>query len=63
MSEYNGCYVKLATDNTFWYVEDGERLMVENTDHMYQIGLKPIYTISPDDLQDIPFVGESDEEE
>lgn len=60
MSNYDGCYVKLSDDPTFWYVENGERVIVE---HMYQYGLLPVIVLEPEQLALIPFAGENDEEE
>ena len=54
-------YVKLADDYTFWYInKDGEREIVTD---LNQHGILPIRIVSPKELEAIPFVGESDEEE
>ena len=53
-------YVKLADNPAFWYVKDGKRTLVYSLD---EYGLLPVRVITPDELDDIPFQVDSDEEE
>ena len=59
MSDYNGKYVKLLGNPMYWAVDDGERIQVRDMAHLYQIGLRPIVTISADELEAIPLRGKS----
>lgn len=63
MSEYDGCYIRLAYEPAFYAVDDGKKLLIESPEHMQQVGLRPIMVVSEDELDAIPFVKEFDEEE
>ena len=57
MSEYEGCYVKLAEDATFWLVEDGERRAMASAEEMLRNGLRMVVTVTADELEAIPLKG------
>lgn len=63
MSDYDGCYIKLVYSPTYYAVDDGKKTLVESPEHMHQIGLRIIHVVSEDELDALPFAGESDEEE
>ena len=64
MSQYDGCFVRLADSSALWAVDAGHKRPVENPAHMYEIGLRPQHIITGDELDAIPFlVLEADEEE
>jgi hypothetical protein len=63
MSEYDGCYIKLAYDPTFYAVDDGKKKLVESPEHMNEIGLRKVFKVSEDELDAIPFAQGNDEEE
>ena len=63
MSDYNGCYLKLAGEPAFYAVDDGHKRLVESPTQMQAIGLREICIVSKDELDAVPFWGESDEEE
>jgi hypothetical protein len=50
MSDYDGCYVKLSDDPTFWAVDDGKRRKVSDSLALFKIGLRPVRVISIDEL-------------
>jgi len=52
-------YVKLADDPQFWFVDEkGERSPIKSVAEMYAIGLHPVETVSPEELERIPVAGE-----
>lgn len=53
MSDYNGCYVKLDNDPTFWAVDDDKKRKVANAEELYAIGLRPIVIVKPSVLNKI----------
>ena len=57
MSEYEGCYVKLAEDATFWLVEDGERRAMASAEEMLGNGLRMVVTVTAEELEAIPIKG------
>ena len=57
MSEYEGCYVKLAEDATFWLVEDGERQALSYSEELLVFGLRPVVVVEPGVLEAIPIKG------
>ena len=57
MSEYEGCYVKLAEDATFWLVEDGERRAMASAEEMLRNGLRMVVTVTAEELEAIPLKG------
>ena len=57
MSEYEGCYVKLAEDATFWLVEDGERRAMASAEEMLGNGLRNVIVVEPGVLEAIPLKG------
>lgn len=64
MSKYDGCYIKLVDDPTFWAVDIGHKRLVESPAQMHAIGLRPIHTVTEDELAALPFLDlEADEEE
>ena len=64
MSKYDGCYIKLAHDPTFYAVDIGHKRLVESPAHMQSIGLRRLVVVTEDELNAIPFlVLETDEEE
>ena len=58
MSQYDGCYVKLAHDPAYWAVDDGEKKQVAGPDEMQTIGIRPIIVVSVKELKDIPLAGQ-----
>lgn len=54
MAEFEGCYVKLDDGPTYWMVENGERIPIHSTEEMYAHGLRPVVTISLQELRSIP---------
>lgn len=56
-------YVKIAKDPTYWFVKDGKRKIVGSPVEMYALGLYPVHKISPEELEEIPLAGESDQDE
>jgi len=63
MNKYDGSYIHLPRDYQLWAVDIGKRRKVNNVAHMYQIGLRPVYTVSADELEAIPLHNFDDEEE
>ena len=57
MSEYEGCYVKLAEDATFWLVEAGERRAMASAEEMLGNGLRMVVTVTAEELEAIPIKG------
>ena len=57
MSEYEGCYVKLAEDATFWLVEDGERRAMASAEEMLGNGLRNVIVVEAGVLEAIPIKG------
>ena len=57
MSEYEGCYVKLAEDATFWLVEDGERWAMASAEEMLRNGLRMVVTVTAEEMEAIPIKG------
>ena len=57
MSEYEGCYVKLAEDATFWLVEAGERRAMASAEEMLGNGLRNVIVVEPGVLEAIPLKG------
>jgi len=57
MSEYEGCYVMVDGDPTFWLVEDGERRAIGSVEEMYASGLRPVVVVDPGVLETIPIKG------
>jgi len=57
MSEYEGCYVKLAEDATFWLVEAGERRAMASAEEMLGNGLRNVIVVEPGVLEAIPIKG------
>ena len=57
MSEYEGCYVKMAEDATFWLVEDGERQALSYSEELLVFGLRPVVVVEPGVLEAIPIKG------
>ena len=57
MSEYEGCYVKLAEEATFWLVEDGERQALSYSEELLVFGLRPVVVVEPGVLEAIPLKG------
>jgi hypothetical protein len=53
----NDCYVKLKGNPTYWLVLDGERKAVSGPTEMYAYGLKPVHTVSAEELEAIPIKG------
>lgn len=62
MSKYDGCYIKLADDPTYYAVDNGQKTIVQDADQMHKIGLRPIHVVTQTSLNRIPFVGEDEEE-
>jgi len=65
MSQYNGKYIKLADDPTYYAVDIGQKRLVESPAHMYQIGIRPIVVVTEEELDAIPFLvlpGDDEEE-
>jgi len=65
MSQYNGKYIKLADDPTYYAVDIGHKRLVESPTHMYQIGIRPIVVVTEEELDAIPFLvlpGDDEEE-
>ena len=60
MSQYDGKYIKLPFEYTYWAVDDGRRTMVEDINHMHEIGIRPIVVVSLKELEAVPFAWESD---
>ena len=52
--DYDGMYVKLADDPTYWAVDDGSRRRVESQEEMGEIGLRTVRVITPETLEEIP---------
>lgn len=69
MSKYDGLYVKLAGDPTFWAVDDGKRHKVADSLELYKIGLRPVRVITLDEFHNLkiadhaPKVQEAGDEE
>ena len=63
MSEYDGKYIKLPFEYTYWAVDNGRRTMVEGINHMHEIGIRPVVVVTEKELEAVPFAWESDEEE
>ena len=57
MSEYDGCYVKLAEDATFWLVEDGERQALSYSEELLVFGLRPVMVVEAGVLEALPVKG------
>ncbi|HJW91006.1 MAG TPA: hypothetical protein VJ436_10245 [Anaerolineales bacterium] len=57
MSEYEGCYVKLAEEATFWLVEDGERRAIGSVEEMYASGVRAVVVVKAGVLEAIPIKG------
>lgn len=63
MSEHDGYFVQVAGVLTIWAVDDGKKRPIESPAHMYEIGLRPVHTITQEELDAIPFSEAEDEEE
>jgi hypothetical protein len=61
MSKYEGWYVKLFGNPAYWLVWQGRRILVKNQAEMVKYGIRPIVTITRDDLEGIPLEGVDDE--
>ena len=57
MSEYEGCYLIVDGDTTFWLVEDGERWALSSQYEMLTFGLRPVYVVEGGVLEAIPVKG------
>lgn len=57
MSAFDGLYVKTADSPVLWLVENGERRAMASMDEVYENGLRPVATVSADELESIPVVG------
>jgi hypothetical protein len=57
-NKFNGCYVKLVDDPTYWAVDDGERRSVANSEEMHAIGLRQVVPVSAKELKEIPLATE-----
>lgn len=57
MANYDGKYVKVHGDPTYWAVDDGERYRVSDREEMYQIGLRKLSIITKAALKAIPIKG------
>jgi len=55
MGNYEGEYVKVAGDSTFWLVEDGKRVALRSKADWWECGLRPVNVISIEELDAIPY--------
>lgn len=53
-SIYEGCYLTLDDDFTYWFIKDGERRAVSSLE---QFGLRPVHTVTPGQLEAFPIAG------
>ena len=53
MSKYNGCYVRLADNVTYWAVDNGKRKVMANIDEVYAYGLRPVKVVTEAELKNI----------
>lgn len=57
--EYDGKYVKLADDPTFWAVDGGERVKLRLAQEAAVYGARETVEVTPAELARIPVKGES----
>lgn len=56
MSEsfYEGYFLHVDGDPTYWLIENGQRWRITSPEAMYAEGLRPTKCVLPDELADIP---------
>lgn len=55
MSEsFEGCFLHVDGDPTYWLIENGQRWRITSPEAMYAEGLRPTKCVLPDELTDIP---------
>ncbi len=57
--DFEGCFVKTGDDATFWLVENGSRRAIHSAEEMYQAGLRPVRTVTAEQLAAIPQEGQA----
>lgn len=60
---YEGEYVKLSNDPTFWLVKDGKRIALKSQADWWHYGNRPINIVNANDLDAIPVASEEQQEE
>ncbi len=63
MSEYDGCYIRLAQSPAYYAVDNGKKRLVKSPERMNQIGLRRVIVVTEDEFEAIHFAEWSDEEE
>lgn len=56
--KYDGMYVKVSGDPTFWAVDRGKRVKLERAYEVSNYGQRAVVEISPDERDSIPIKGE-----